>query len=397
MNKLEILNDIKTKKLAIAEIMDTLADEKRELKNVEKITLESLKAEITELEKRMSASPEIEVQKTVEPVEKFNLLSAIRDYKEGRGMADATKRMIEEGKRSFEGAGISVKDNFVLPLELRTQSTYNVTTATEGKELVGEDRWAPLGDLRNNLVLAQAGAKIIGGLKGDVALPKMAATNVGWALETANASDGSAATSELTMSPKRLTCYVDVSNLLLQQTSFDAQQLLIDNINKSVAEKLEASILSTFTGSTTQPEGLFNGLAGSTGTTTTYTAVVGLESTLDASNAATGSLAYIVHPTIKGKMKTTAAFTNGSVPIMQGTEANGYPVYTTAAMPAGTNSSRIAAFANWSDLVIGQWGGVSMTIDPYSQAIGGKTRLVVNFYVNWLLTRDESLTATYLK
>jgi hypothetical protein len=120
-----------------------------------------------------------------------------------------------------------------------------------------------------------------------------------------------------------------------------------------------------------------------------------MESAVDTANALTGKLAYIIHPATKSIFKTTAVLTNGK-PIMEGKEVNGYPTFVSSAMPNGATTSKAAIYGNFNDLVIGQWGGLDITIDPYTQAIGGKIRLIVNANFNWIQVRTESFNQKYL-
>jgi HK97 family phage major capsid protein len=213
-------------------------------------------------------------------------------------------------------------------------------------------------------------------------------------LENGNASDGAGATAEITMTPKRLTAYIDVSKTLLDQTSFDMQQFLIDDIKNAIAAKLDASILDATASSSTRPAGLLNGVA-TTLVTTSFAEVVAMEAAVDTANALQGKLAYITHPNVKQLMKTTAKLSNGAA-IMEGDMANGYPVLVSSAIPTGATTSKGIIYGNWNDLIIGQWGGLDIIIDPYTQAIAGKVRLIVNANFNWAKVRTDSFTAKYL-
>ena len=58
MNKQEMLNEIKSRQLSTAEVMDKIAVEKRELTNVEKVTLDNYKIEIKDFEERIKLDAE---------------------------------------------------------------------------------------------------------------------------------------------------------------------------------------------------------------------------------------------------------------------------------------------------------------------------------------------------
>ena len=68
-------------------------------------------------------------------------------------------------------------------------------------------------------------------------------------------------------------------------------------------------------------------------------------------------------------------------------QIDGKPVYSTTNVPSnltkGSSSGICSAmiYGDWKNLVVGQFGGVELVVDPFSQAIGNKTRVVVNQHV----------------
>jgi hypothetical protein len=80
--------------------------------------------------------------------------------------------------------------------------------------------------------------------------------------------------------------------------------------------------------------------------------------------------------------------------IMEGSTINGYPVYVTNGCSKTTDFSTTTGygfiFGNWADLIIGQWGGYDLTVDPYSQAVYANIRLVVNCYFDAAAARTTS-------
>ncbi len=394
LNELIVLKQTKTAELR--SLVELGQAENRELKTDETERFKTIEDEIKNLEALISAKniPNNTIinktkNKTME--KRFNILKAISDYVNKGQFDEATLEMIQEGKRSFSDAKLTAKGQLVLPME---RAALAASTSTGGQEMVAEDKWDIVGPLRNNLVCVKAGARLISGLVGDVSIPTYAGTTIGWALENGNASDGAGATAEITMTPKRLTAYIDVSKTLLDQTSFDMQQFLIDDIKNAIAAKLDASILDATASSSTRPAGLLNGVA-TTLVTTSFAEVVAMEAAVDTANALQGKLAYITHPNVKQLMKTTAKLSNGAA-IMEGDMANGYPVLVSSAIPTGATTSKGIIYGNWNDLIIGQWGGLDIIIDPYTQAIAGKVRLIVNANFNWAKVRTDSFTAKYL-
>ena len=77
---------------------------------------------------------------------------------------------------------------------------------------------------------------------------------------------------------------------------------------------------------------------------------------------------------------------------MEGNEVNGYPVLCTSAV-----AGKGIVYGNFADLVIGQWGGIDLTVDPYTQAANGKVRLVINAYFDAKPRRQKHLLRRFLK
>ncbi len=98
-----------------------------------------------------------------------------------------------------------------------------------------------------------------------------------------------------------------------------------------------------------------------------------METEIAADNADIGSMVYLLNAKGRGHYKTTQKFegTNGS-PIWEGgNTVNGY----------GTNISNQIVdgdywFGVWSELLIGMWGGLDLTVDPFTHSSKGRLRIV---------------------
>ena len=56
-----------------------------------------------------------------------------------------------------------------------------------------------------------------------------------------------------------------------------------------------------------------------------------------------------------------------------------------------------ALFGNWADLLIGQWGALDLTVDPYTEADKAFVRIIVNSYWDACLRRDKSIAKALFK
>ena len=321
-------------------------------------------------------------------MENFSLLKTIAAVANNQQIDERAQEVINEGIAEMRKSGQSYGGQIVLPVEER--SAILAGTATQGQENVPEDKLNILEPLRAKMVLGQAGATYMTGLVGDISIPVYAGSTVTWKGEVAAAGDGGGAFSEVTLSPKRLTAYVDVSKQFLIQDSNSAEEMLRNDILEAIAHKLEATILGSEAGSSTQPAGIFYGESANVADVT-FADMVNLEATLDASNIG-GNLAYIVSPTAKATLRTVSKDSGSGQFIMANGEIEGLPVYSTSAVYDTTNSAawKGVALANWSDLLICQWGGIDLTVDPYTQAANGKVRIVVNAYFDAKFRRAKN-------
>ena len=75
---------------------------------------------------------------------------------------------------------------------------------------------------------------------------------------------------------------------------------------------------------------------------------------------------------------------------------NGYKALRTNNLPKGLGEGADEfgiVFGNWADYFLGQWGGIELLVDPYTQALKGTVRLITNFTGIWdSSVRNHSLS-----
>lgn len=406
MNLLELVDkrDLKIKELE--DLTNKIKEEKRELNTDENNEFEKIQEEIrhfdSEIEKiqqedkkeqRNNNNNQINNTKKME--KRFSLLKAINEAVENR-YSDETLAMVEEGKRSMQAAGQSYKGSLILPLESRA---ITATGANNGKEVIATEKFSIIEPLRANLVSVQAGAQLITGLVGDVSIPSYGGSSVAWAGETATAANGQGSFSEIKLTPTRLTAILPVSKQFLIQDSLNAEAMLINDISNAISAKLESTIFGVSGSTHGVPNGLFYSYTPAVTGSTSYDKIVSLETAVETGNALMGNLAYVVNPSLKGTLKKTQKGTNLGF-IFENGEVNGYKCYSSNHVAKNLNAGTDeygAIFANWSDLIIGQWGAIDIQVDPYTLAGDGQVRLVVNAYFGIAKRHPESFAVGSLK
>lgn len=389
MNTLELMDKKQLLRNKAEEIVATAERETRKLNTGEQVEFDTLIKEIESIDVQIREIKEDNnrTTKTIKrSMENFSLLKAINDVANNRQLDERAQEVVSAGIAEMRKAGQSYSGQIVLPMEARN---IQATVEGAGQENVAEDKLGILEPLRANLVLVNAGASYMTGLVGNVSIPVYSGSNVGWAGEVDAATNGAGTFTEVALEPKRLTAYIDVSKQFLIQDSNSAEEMLKRDIVAAISNKLEATILGTEAGSTTKPAGLLNGVSAESDAIT-YEDIVNMEAALEGANVS-GEIKYIVSPTAKATLKTTKIDAGSGKFAMEGNEMNGYPVLCTSAV-----SGKGVIMGNFNDLVIGQWGGIDLTVDPYTQAANGKVRLVINAYFDCKPRRAEAFVKKVL-
>lgn len=243
--------------------------------------------------------------------------------------------------------------------------------------------------LRNKSVVQRAGATVMNGLVGDIAMPKQTGgATAYWVAESGAATESQAAFGQVAMSPKTLGAFTDISRKLMIQSSLDVENLVRNDLATTVALAIDLAALYG-TGSSNQPLGLKSSLINEVdfaAANPTFAEIVALETAVAADNADIGTLKYVVNATGRGALKTTEkASSTGMFMWEPGNTVNGYACEVSNQVASGD-----FWFGNWAELMIGFWSGLDLTVDPYTQATSGTVRIVALQDVDVAVRHSES-------
>lgn len=400
------LNDEKSQLIAKRNgIVSKAKGEKRQLdetegKEVDEISerLVDIDIELRALEaaSKRSGKPHI----TTPTSKGFSFMRAVREAAIGGPYSDEVAQVVEAGNAEMRKAGLSGEGGLILPFEYRGDFV-SAVVAGDGKEAVGEDVMNIMAPLRQNLTLVQAGATFMGGLVGNVRLPSYSGSTAAWEDEVASAKNGKGTFSAKTISPKRLTSFVDISKQFLAQESAGADAMLRMDIVNAIAAKLESTVFGKHAHANNMPDGFFLTAPTIKGAAS-YANIVDMESAVDVSNALVGNLSYIGHTASRGILKKALKAADSAAGFIVGPDGklNGYPLLVStgvaSALQTGADEYGLV-FGNWADYVIGQWGAIELTVDPYTKANEGTIRLVINSYFDAVARRDVSFKTASLK
>lgn len=269
----------------------------------------------------------------------------------------------------------------------------NVGAATAGGNLVATelDAGSFIDLLRNASALDQAGATVLTGLTGNVAIPRQSGAGTAyWVAESGAPNESQQTVDQVSLTPKTVAAFTDYSRRLMIQSSIDVENMVRTDLARVLALKIDLAGLYG-TGSNGEPLGLK--LTTGIGTedfaadTPTFSEVVALESDVATANALLGSPVYLMNAAMRGGLKTKAKDAGSGLFVMEGNEVNGY---------RGVLSNQVASgdlwFGNFADLIIGYFSGLDLMVDPYTNSTSGTVRVVAMQDVDIAVRHPESFS-----
>ena len=253
----------------------------------------------------------------------------------------------------------------------------NVGTASAGGNLVATelDAGSFIDLLRNASALDQAGATVLTGLTGMVAIPRQSGGGTAyWVAESGAATESQQTVDQISLAPRSVGAFTDYSRRLLIQSSIDVENMVRSDLATVIALEIDRCGLYG-TGNNSQPLGLK--LTTGIGTedfaldAPTFAEVVALESDVATANALLGSPVYLMNAAMRGNLKVKAKDPGSGMFVMDGDLVNGYRAVMSNQVASGD-----LWFGNFADLVIGYFSGLDLMVDPYTHSTSGTVRVV---------------------
>lgn len=322
-----------------------------------------------------------EIGLTKKERQRYSLLNAVRYManptdRKAREAAAFELECSEAAQRAFNQSARGI----LLPAEVMRNWKRDLNSTDEAALFTDDFR---SGDFIDSLVNASsvmaAGATVLQGLSGDVKIPRKTGTaSAGWVAESTNVSESEMTVGSVTMTPKTVGVHTDISRQLLLQTaaSMDVEALVRADLSRSIALAIDLGGLEG-SGSSGQPTGILNTSGINTVTnfaaaTPTWAETVTLETALAEDNALMGNLAYILPAALYGNLKTALKDSgSGQYVVEPGGTINGYRAIVSNQATAGN-----LYFGNFSDLLMGFFGGLDIYLDESALALQGGLRVI---------------------
>ena len=364
---------------------------------------------------RRSVSKKTEEEKVSTEFRLTGKNGAITQLVERGRLEGVAAEMHQEGVHEARQAGLSPSGNITIPkMMVRTPGQKRDMTAgttTQGGFTIQTEVGDLIPFLDPTLVTERLGATYLSGLTGNIDFPRnnAAATAVFEGENDANA-ETSPTFDRIQMSPNRLGAFTDISKQLMVQSTIDVENMVRERLSMAISQALDTAAING-SGSGSEPLGIIgtSGIGsvaiGTNGGAPTFTHIVELETDTTSANGVFNRAGYLTTPGVRGALKTTEKANNTGMFVYQdgatigeGT-MNGYRSLVSTLVPSdltkgsGTNLHAILFSCDWSELLIGNWAGIDLVVDPYTSAKNALVTLVINSWWDIAVRHAASFSA----
>lgn len=353
-------------------------------------------------------------------VQTFSLGRAVKNLANGKRLEGAELEVHQEGVKECEDSGVTASENSVtLPrlfVDYGKRTDYNIGTAADGGETKATELRGLVAPLRPQSVIIANGATLLTGLRGDVTFNPVATGAIAWEGETDAAAAYYGAITAKTLQPKRAGAYLTISDKLLRQSEYVIQTFLQGELERTLALGLDAAFIEG--GGSGEPTGILadSGIgiiyAGGAGTTSgtnadgaaiAYADYKNLWKTVAEANGLANNAYFLTTPGVVAESLTTprqASGIEGNFIMADGMGVLGYRVVGNTGVPSdlekgssGTTLHAMIFNGDPASQYIGQWGGTSIIVDPYTAASTAQLKIWVHTWVDAKLIRPTAFAA----
>lgn len=223
----------------------------------------------------------------------------------------------------------------------------------------------------------------------DQRIPIIGAVTTQWEGEVDPAADGGSALSKVDLTPTRLASYVNYSKQAAMQHNDSLENALRRNIAMSLAAKIEYAV---FTDDTTAGGPADIG-AGKTAVTSASVngMVLALMEQVIGNNHNKGNLGFAVSHSLFSELYQSV-LVSGVSPLVQNELIMGKKFKVSSQIADIATGQESIYYGDWSKLQMAQFGGVEILVDPYTQAVSGMNRLVLNSYWDFALVQGAAIS-----
>lgn len=318
-------------------------------------------------------------------VKQYNLFKAIRAMSNpnDRKAQDEAKFEFEVSAQCEKSFGVAPQGIFV-PEDILSKRAFDETQGV-GDGLVPTNLLGGsfIEKLENSMVVSKLGATILSGLVGNIAIPKQTGGATAYWINLGDeiTAESQPAVGQVTMTPKNVGAYTDLSRDLIKQSCVDAQGLVLNDLALRLALAIDKKALDMIY----SLAAVANQIVITNGQPT-FAQMIAFETAVANANALLGNPSYLMGSAMRGFLKSAPIASNYPAFVMGADgKVNGYDVEVTNQLASGK-----IIFGNFADVLIGRWGGLDLNVDLASLSKAGGIRLVALQTVDVAVRHAES-------
>lgn len=399
------------------------AEEKTELDTLEK-EMQALEVEIKSLEDRESRTAKIaarkmaaenravgvvqddeaEIKELNKIAKRYKISNAVKLIQARKEINGVEREMYDEAAKEAKDAGAdSLIGNVAIPSRLikigKSNTRAALSVGTEGADVVFTDYAGLIPILNPDPAVVAMGISVYQGLRGNLQWARHT-TDVAfsWETETSDVDETTPAFDNVSISPKRVGGFTDVTMQMLKQSVFVLEPWLRGIIERRYNLTVDYAVLNG-SGSGNEPTGIFNAsgvnvLSTGSGSANnmTYPALLSMRRDTQVAKARNGRAGWLTNAYGEFALANTprqASGVEGNFILNPGTrQLFGQPFAVSEVIKSDyseggqTDLCGIVYSPNWGGAIFGTWGGMDLLVDPYTQAKAGTVRFVVNCFMD---------------
>lgn len=377
---------------AVAETVETPTEEvaeeveaTTEVEEVETTEDDALRAADVEVETRSAAAPTPmpdSMKDNFDTVAKrFSLGKAVKEVANGGSLTGIEAEMNQEARMQAAASGLNLTGSIAIPAEMRADSA-SMTVGAGGVQTdkdIFDDGQGIVKNFRAEGVVNRLGVSRMTGLNGDVVIPiqsaNITADNTLTEIEDLDLTN--IALTQKRLTPQRVGAGTSYSKQLLAQNQDALDAFLMQDLGKSMALAVDNYVLAQ----------LFAAITETDGTDVAVEEIPFLmeQALLDGNVPADGAK-FFVTPGVNRQFRRAALDAGSGMFAADRNDMIGYGSVRSTLLTADT-----AYFGDFSEVVVAEWGGMDLIVDPYTGAQTNVVKIIANQHLDAIVRRADAI------
>ena len=321
--------------------------------------------------------------------DKFDISKAIREAAT-TGLTGVELQAYEAAQEEARSQNMVLAGNVALPSEWRADAASMTvgaggTQTNEGIFDAGQDF---ISNFRPTTVAEKLGATMFRNSVGNVVIP-VQNDNIDAAElnELADLDLTNVGFEQVSIAPQRIGAGTSFSKQLLAQTSADLGSFIMGDLKRTMDLKADKYVIDTLEAGLTYVDDTAGAYSGTSAPD--FAELAGLmEMDLRIANVDLGNAKFMLDPAALRNFKRAALDAGSGMFAGEGANIYGYGYETTNQTTAGK-----IVLGDFRDLVICEWGGLDLIVDPYTQAQKHAVVITANMHIGAAVRRAAAFKA----